>query len=520
MKGKFKRPIAFLIVLIMILSANIGAFAEMLEVETQDVEVVSPGDTTTPENGGDNESNASLEGGDGFVETENETLPETYEYKINYLYEDQDGLIKHVTGIEENPIVGYAPVGTLALPDHPVVEGFTVLENQPTEINVTEDGLAEVDVYYEETEISEEPETYQYKVNYLIEETDELVPGIENNPFIGNAPAGLINLSEHPYVDGYVLLGSQPTEINVTEDGLAEVDVYYEEEMTFRTTADGDLVYKTDSGVYSLKTTSTNDQTMAKLAWMNGEKLYIAFVVRSDKPLIAISYNGTEFTDKTKPTFDSLEDEQALNQDAKLIVNGSRGGEYEVMDVVEKKDLKDNHVWYVINLGNQTLTSTFILGFKTPAVGFDAWGNEALEITVEYYVYYDANGGSGSLSDDNNPYEAGATVTVLENTFTKAGYHFTGWNTKLDGTGASYPAGETFSMPEYNVTLYAQWSRNTGADLQITDYTGVYDGKSHSIEVSNLEDEDTVYYKVDDGDWSTTNPGYTDVGEYTVNVKV
>lgn len=59
-----------------------------------------------------------------------------------------------------------------------------------------------------------------------------------------------------------------------------------------------------------------------------------------------------------------------------------------------------------------------------------------------------------------------------------------------------------------------------GADLIIEDYEGIYDGDSHSIEVLNTIEGDTVYYKVGSGNWTTTNPGFADVGEYTVQVKV
>ena len=57
----------------------------------------------------------------------------------------------------------------------------------------------------------------------------------------------------------------------------------------------------------------------------------------------------------------------------------------------------------------------------------------------------------------------GSTVTVAANTFTKAGYTFSGWNTLANGNGTSY-AGTglvTFIMPDAAVTLYAQWTANS-----------------------------------------------------------
>ena len=77
-----------------------------------------------------------------------------------------------------------------------------------------------------------------------------------------------------------------------------------------------------------------------------------------------------------------------------------------------------------------------------------------------YTVTYDNNGGSGTMTDPNSPYIAGATVTVLANTFTKEHYTFDKWNTKADGSGTGYVADNTFDIDE-NTTLYAQWTGNT-----------------------------------------------------------
>ena len=77
-------------------------------------------------------------------------------------------------------------------------------------------------------------------------------------------------------------------------------------------------------------------------------------------------------------------------------------------------------------------------------------------IPISYNVTYNANGGSGTLIDTNSPYHSGVTVLVLENNFTNDGYTFKNWNTKADGSGTSYSAGERFSINS-NVTLYAQW---------------------------------------------------------------
>jgi len=78
---------------------------------------------------------------------------------------------------------------------------------------------------------------------------------------------------------------------------------------------------------------------------------------------------------------------------------------------------------------------------------------------------YDGNDNTGGTVpvDGSSPYTSGATVTVLGNngSLVRTGYTFAGWNTAANGSGNAYDAGATFSMPDANTTLYAQWTANT-----------------------------------------------------------
>ncbi len=75
-----------------------------------------------------------------------------------------------------------------------------------------------------------------------------------------------------------------------------------------------------------------------------------------------------------------------------------------------------------------------------------------------YTVTYNANGGTGTMTDPDSPYTKGQTVTVLSNSFTEPeDKEFSRWNTAANGFGDYYNAGSTFEMPNSNVTLYAQW---------------------------------------------------------------
>lgn len=72
-----------------------------------------------------------------------------------------------------------------------------------------------------------------------------------------------------------------------------------------------------------------------------------------------------------------------------------------------------------------------------------------------YSVTYDANGGTGSVTDTEK-YAKGAEATVMSNSFKNGDMVFLGWNTKADGTGTTYYPNGTIKVTG-NMDLYAQW---------------------------------------------------------------
>ena len=78
---------------------------------------------------------------------------------------------------------------------------------------------------------------------------------------------------------------------------------------------------------------------------------------------------------------------------------------------------------------------------------------------ISYAVAFDANGGEGNTDSQIFSYDEAQPLT--ENTFTRDGYTFTGWNTKPDGSGTSYADRATVSnlatTDGKTITLYAQW---------------------------------------------------------------
>ena len=89
------------------------------------------------------------------------------------------------------------------------------------------------------------------------------------------------------------------------------------------------------------------------------------------------------------------------------------------------------------------------------------------ENVTEYQVKltYDANGGEGAI--DSATGAEGKTVTVAENIFIRNNYIFTGWNTQADGKGTAYKPGDSFTITGEDTVLYAQWSKNVPAQIEV-----------------------------------------------------
>lgn len=108
-----------------------------------------------------------------------------------------------------------------------------------------------------------------------------------------------------------------------------------------------------------------------------------------------------------------------------------------------------------------------------------------------YTVQFDANGGTGTMS--NQPFTYDVAQNLSENTYTRTGYNFTGWNTAADGTGTTYAdkaeVQNLTSEPNGEITLYAQWEEKKLTNFRtLCEYTvtwelagGQIDGNTDDI---------------------------------------
>lgn len=89
-------------------------------------------------------------------------------------------------------------------------------------------------------------------------------------------------------------------------------------------------------------------------------------------------------------------------------------------------------------------------------------------------ITFNANGGTGSM--DKAKARKAAIVTLPENRFSKKDYSFAGWATSSSAVESIYSDGDSFTMGDTDVTLYAVWK---------TGYTISYNANGGTGSMSN-----------------------------------
>ncbi len=120
---------------------------------------------------------------------------------------------------------------------------------------------------------------------------------------------------------------------------------------------------------------------------------------------------------------------------------------------------------------------------------------------VAMVTYYGNQSTSGSMAP--TVVSVGDTVSISSNIYKRSGNTFLEWNTKADGTGISYAAGQTVTL-NGNLNLYAQWF--TGKYRIAYELNG---GKNNSKNPSGYTPGKKITLK------NPTKKGYTFVGWYT-----
>ena len=110
--------------------------------------------------------------------------------------------------------------------------------------------------------------------------------------------------------------------------------------------------------------------------------------------------------------------------------------------------------WYQpgdsVNMGKPQTIDQYIDSKATSLRLYAQWSQNPIRIT------YDGNGSTGGTTPEPHTVKPNVDVTIRKNTFTRAGYRFTGWNTAKDGSGTAIAPDSVKSFAKDTV-LYAQW---------------------------------------------------------------
>ncbi|MBQ9203300.1 MAG: InlB B-repeat-containing protein [Prevotella sp.] len=109
--------------------------------------------------------------------------------------------------------------------------------------------------------------------------------------------------------------------------------------------------------------------------------------------------------------------------------------------------------WSVVDAGSNAVSVTNNQ-FTMPASDVTV----SATFTQPFTLTYDANGGTGSMSDT----EGSGSITLTANAYTKSGYTFIGWATSqanADAGTVAYADGASYTLSA-NAILYAVWAEN------------------------------------------------------------
>ena len=151
---------------------------------------------------------------------------------------------------------------------------------------------------------------------------------------------------------------------------------------------------------------------------------------------------------KTKETVESTKGEETKERIrmAFLSATAKKDG-YTKQDVEEALRKAFGNDFYI----DDSNKDRWIITANGQSVEFPA---EYFDEDNRYLISFNSNGGSGTMQNQIMISEYASNIN--ENTFTKEGYIFTGWNTTADGNGETYSDKQSISITK-NITLYAQW---------------------------------------------------------------
>ena len=163
-------------------------------------------------------------------------------------------------------------------------------------------------------------------------------------------------------------------------------------------------------------------------------------------------------------------------------------------------------------------TTTIYYGFYiTPDVPYGTYTGTNINYNVEpHYITnlsFNGNGNDGGETIEGMTIIAGDTITLPENTYTKEGYNFIGWNTVAEPTeqdpGEAYADQADYTATEgetKDVTLYAQWEEDLLYMQNVSEWGSSLEIGDEIIAVDNRDNKEYYVARLADGNiWMTQN---------------
>lgn len=265
--------------------------------------------------------------------------------------------------------------------EEPIVPEETENTNEPT-VDPENPGTPPIN-----SEIPQSPvvvNMLNYKIVYFLDGIEQIEWEINDQVPIDNP---IIEVVPHDYMaEGYTIDEDLSTALPfVVTESENVIEVYYinvsVKSVSLMANSNA-LNYTSTSAVFPLYDTSTNDQTNVKLAWYDGNDLYIAFI--SHQLLLGIEYNNNPIP--SPGIF------RAPNQDDYLNITDRDGlsEEYHISDYYPGK-IHPQFRWYVVNIGEQTLTASFYLRLFMQGDGGHGVGT-TINVVSDLQVYHSYEG--------------------------------------------------------------------------------------------------------------------------------
>ena len=172
-------------------------------------------------------------------------------------------------------------------------------------------------------------------------------------------------------------------------------------------------------------------------------------------------------------------------------------------------------IWHIRDEGGTSVD--FVVTVSSS--GFIASDAVDCSTVVTYTVTFDANGGTGTMAAQT----AALPITISQNTFTRSGFNFSGWNTSSDGSGTSYTDEGSYNTTA-DVTLYAQWTAQSYTiTFDANGGTGTMAAQTSTLPIAISQNTFTRNGYNFSG-WNTSSDGsgtsYTDQDTYNITTDV